>query len=106
MLVRHLAVGVEPPRSDLDSATRVRMLRIPMLSNSRSDASIWSSPAAAAGPEPMTSVRATNAKVAGDPVRAIITTELAGTNPSNAGIAAKTSVAVLKRMFCMSFPLL
>ncbi len=82
------------------------MLRIPMLSNSRSDASIWSSPAAAAGPEPMTSVRATNAKVAGDPVRAIITTELAGTNPSNAGIAAKTSVAVLKRMFCMSFPLL
>jgi hypothetical protein len=39
-------------------------------------------------------------------VRAIITTELAGTNPSNAGIAAKTSVAVLKRMFCMSFPLL
>jgi hypothetical protein len=54
----------------------------------------------------MTSVRATNASVAGDPVSAIITTELAGTNPSNAGIAAKTSVAVLKRMFCMSFPLL
>ena len=53
----------------------------------------------------MTSVRATNTRVPGNPVRAIITTELAGT-PSNAGIADKTSVAVLERMFCMSFPLL